>query len=170
METGSPRRFSCVSPPAFLLRHWEAPVCPPAHRISRLESWQNLIPGVLFPRRAEGAVVRAYSALPAGWPASPSAAPCTPGLPPLPPPLFCCHSLPISNLVPLFLPLFFYSFFLRVVSEVLLGANEDYGPGDSILDSSEKPLPGGKGKVRIDVILVKTENMQPSTYFCRRSC
>lgn len=34
----------------------------------------------------------------------------------------------------------------------------DYSPGDSILDSSEKPLPRGKGKVRIDVILVKTEN------------
>lgn len=31
METGAPRRFSCVSPPAFLLRHWEGsrlPACP----------------------------------------------------------------------------------------------------------------------------------------------
>lgn len=117
-------------------------------------------------------MARPHSALPVGWPASPSAAPCTPRLLPLSPPLFCRHSLPISNLVPLFLPLFSSSFFffLRVVSEVLFGANEDYSPGDSILDSSEKPLPRGKGKVRIDVILVKTENTQPSTYFCRRSC
>lgn len=45
------------------------------------------------------------------------------------------------------------------MSEVLFGANEDYSPGDSILDSSEKPLPRGKGKVRIDVILVKTEHI-----------
>ena len=31
METGAPGRFSCVSPPAFLLRCWEGsrlPACP----------------------------------------------------------------------------------------------------------------------------------------------
>ena len=36
-----------------------------------------------------------------------------------------------------------------------LGQNEDYSPGDSISESSEKLLQRGRGKVSIDVILVK---------------
>ena len=40
--------------------------------------------------------------------------------------------------------------------------------GESISDSSEKRLPRGAGKVSIDVILVKGEYVQSSTYFCRK--
>ena len=44
---------------------------------------------------------------------------------------------------------------VRVVSEVLFGANEDCSPGDSTSDSSEKLLQGGRAEVTLYVILVK---------------
>ena len=49
-----------------------------------------------------------------------------------------------------------------------LGQNEDYSPGDSIADSSEKLLQRGKGKVSRCVILVKGEYMQSGTYFLQK--
>ena len=48
---------------------------------------------------------------------------------------------------------------VRVVSEVLFGANENCSPGDSTSDSSEKLLQGGRGEVTLYVILVKGEYM-----------
>ena len=45
-----------------------------------------------------------------------------------------------------------------------MGQNEDYSPGDSIPDSSEKLLQRDGGKISIYVILVKGEYMQLSTY------
>ena len=49
-----------------------------------------------------------------------------------------------------------------------LGQNEGYSPGESISDSSEKPLWRGSGEVSIYVILVKGEYMKSSTYFLQK--
>ena len=57
---------------------------------------------------------------------------------------------------------------LRV--QLYLGQNEDCNPGDSTLDSSEKLLRRGRGKVSIYVIFMKEEYMQSSTYFSEGFC
>ena len=46
-----------------------------------------------------------------------------------------------------------------------MGQNEDYSLGNSTSDSSERLLQRGRGKVSINVILVKGEYMQSSTFF-----
>ena len=49
-----------------------------------------------------------------------------------------------------------------------MGQNEDYSPGDSISDSSEKLLQRGRRKISIYVIWVKGEYIQSSTYFLQK--
>ena len=46
-----------------------------------------------------------------------------------------------------------------------MGQNEDYSLGNSTSDSSERLLQRGRGKVSINVILVKGEYVQSSTFF-----
>ena len=44
----------------------------------------------------------------------------------------------------------------------------DYSLGRSLSDSTEKLLQKDRGKVSINMLLVKGTHMQSSTYFCRR--
>ena len=49
-----------------------------------------------------------------------------------------------------------------------MGQDEDYSLGHSISDRSEKLLQKDRGKVNINMLLVKGKHMQSNTYFCRR--
>lgn len=54
------------------------------------------------------------------------------------------------------------------VASFIWGQNEDYSLGHSISDSAEKLLQKDRGKVNINMLLVKGKHMQSNTYFCRR--